>query len=112
MSTPKITIKDLIPEGHENRVGRRYLVQKAVAYGLINEACKDKERALRKLVHECQMDGVFICNAGDGYFLPTPGDVQCLRHDILRDEMAARSMLATLTRKKALLADYEAGRIK
>lgn len=103
---------DLIPEGRENAIGRKYLVKKCVHYGLVPGNIKDTDRAVRILIENARREHTILnLSDGKGYFRPTKDDVGCLRAYINQEDRRARQTFASVTVAKKLYADYTADRL-
>ena len=100
--------------GKENAIKRADLVERCVGAGIIEKDIKDKDRAMRKLMHRAKMDfNIQITNdgKGEGYYIPTFKESIQLAKNNKREDRKAVSIFAGNKGNKALEEDYRAGRI-
>ena len=100
--------------GKENAIKRTELTERCVGAGLIGKDVKDKDRAMRKLMHRAKMDfNIQITNdgKGEGYYIPTFKESIQLAKNNKREDRKAVSIFAGNKGNKALEEDYRAGRI-
>ena len=104
----------LLGYGKENAIKRADLVERCVGAGIIEKDAKDKDRAMRKLMHRAKMDfNIQITNdgKGEGYYIPTFKESIQLAKNNKREDRKAVSIFAGNKGNKALEEDYRAGRI-
>ena len=104
----------LLGYGKENAIKRADLVERCVGAGIIEKDSKDKDRAMRKLMHRAKMDfNIQITNdgKGEGYYIPTFKESIQLAKNNKREDRKAVSIFAGNKGNKALEEDYRAGRI-
>ena len=104
----------LLGYGKENAIKRADLVERCVGAGIIEKDAKDKDRAMRKLMHRAKMDfNIQITNdgKGEGYYIPTLKESIQLAKNNKREDRKAVSIFAGNKGNKALEEDYRAGRI-
>lgn len=104
----------LLQYGKENAIKRNDLTEKCVLAGLIDSETKDKDRAMRKLMHKAKVDyNIKITNdgKGEGYYIPTFKEYRDFVKNNKRESKKAISIFASNKGNKALEEDYRAGRI-
>lgn len=104
----------LLGYGKENAIKRADLTNRCVDAGIIEKDVKDKDRAMRKLMHRAKMDfNIQITNdgKGEGYYIPTFKESIQLAKNNKREDRKAVSIFAGNKGNKALEEDYRAGRI-
>lgn len=104
----------LLGYGKENAIKRADLVERCVGAGIIEKDAKDKDRAMRKLMHRAKMDfNIQITNdgKGEGYYIPTFKESIQLAKNNKREDRKDVSIFAGNKGNKALEEDYRAGRI-
>lgn len=104
-------ILDLIPDGKENAISRKMLVQKADLNGLIPAKVRDKDRYVRKLIAEAREDDVIICKPEGGYYVPTADDVTELAEYVDTERGRATSIFIAIRHADRVLADLMNRRI-
>lgn len=111
--SPIFTIADLIPLGRENAISRKLLTQLCVQHGLIDDSIKDKDRAMRKLIHKERKDYVILnLSNGDGYYRVYKEDMQDLQRYIRQEENRIKSSTINLHTARALYEDFMHGRME
>lgn len=106
-----MSIKELIPLGHENIIDRHTLLSLCEQSGLIDKTIKDGNREMQKLIKRARRDCVIISD-GAGYYRPTPDEIDQTEAWIRKeDHRAISNNLNTLYAKK-YLSDMKAGRLK
>ena len=98
-------ILDLIPDGKENAISRKSLVQLAEFHHLIPDDQKDKDRYVRKLIAEAREDDVIICKPEGGYYVPTADDVTELAEYVDTERGRATSIFISIRHADRVLAD-------
>ena len=104
----------LLGYGKENAIKRADLVERCVGAGIIEKYAKDKDRAMRKLMHRAKMDfNIQITNdgKGEGYYIPTFKESIQLAKNNKREDRKAVSIFAGNKGNKALAEDYRNERI-
>lgn len=100
--------------GKENAIKRADLVERCVGAGIIEKDVKDKDRAMRKIMHRAKMDfNIQITNdgKGEGYYIPTFKESIQLAKNNKREDRKAVSIFAGNKGNKALAEDYRNERI-
>lgn len=102
------TIADLIPQGRENAISRKELLNLC----LLNDLCKT-DREMRRLIERARIDYVILNHSDSrGYYRPSLDDMQDLQRYIRQEEKRAKSSFRNIKRAKALYEDYKNGRIE
>lgn len=105
---PAFTIIDLIPVGKENAISRKYLAQKCVEAGLIDENVLDIDRQMRKLIEAARRDYVILnCSDGAGYYRVSKEDILELQKYIRQEENRGKQTFRNLKLAKRLYEDYK-----
>ena len=105
-------ILDLIPDGKDNAISRKQLVQLADFHHLIPDDQKDKDRYVRKLIAEAREDNVIICRPRGGYYVPTIDDVTELAEYVAQERSRAIAIHETIRHADRVLQDMLCGRLK
>ena len=102
------TIADLIPQGRDNAISRKELLNLCVLHDL----CKT-DREMRRLIEIARIDYVILNNSSfGGYYRPSLDDMQDLQRYIRQEEKRAKSTFKNITMAKALYEDYKHGRVE
>lgn len=104
-------ILDLIPDGKDNAISRKMLVQKADAVGLIPAKVRDKDRYVRKLIQIERESNPIIAKPTGGYYHPTPDDATELAEYIYQERSRATSIFATIRAADRVFEDIVHRRI-
>ena len=95
-------IINYIPVGESNAVSRAELV---AITGF-------EDRKVRAMISKAREEHVILSlENGSGYYQPDADDLVNLRKYIHREESRAKSVFSTLKQARALLEDYERGRL-
>ena len=100
----------LLQYGKENAIKRNDLTEKCVLAGLIDSETKDKDRAMRKLMHKAKVDyNIKITNdgKGEGYYIPTFKEYRELAKNNKREDKKAVSIFRSQKGNKQLEEDYK-----
>ena len=104
----------LLKYGKENAIKRNDLTEKCVLAGLIDSETKDKDRAMRKIMHKAKVDyNIKITNdgKGEGYYIPTFKEYRDLDKNNKREDKRAVSIFRSQKGNKQLEEDYKTERI-
>lgn len=99
----------LIPVGADNAIKRADLTRVCVDLGLVGEELKDKDRAMRKLLHQARLSCSILSLASGGYYRPTKDEADQVRR---RNEQERRRAISTFAATKfdgQLYEDYKRG---
>lgn len=98
-------ILDLIPDGKDNAISRKMLVQKADAVGLIPAKVRDKDRYVRRLINQERENNVIICKPEGGYYVPTADDVTELVEYVYQERGRALNIMASVVHANRVCED-------
>lgn len=101
----------LVPEGEQNAIKRDDLTRTCVDMGLIHNYCKDKDRAMRKLLQRARIDHCIITRTGGGYYRPFACEWENISKHRQTEIKRAKSTFMSVKYDGKLAEDYQKGRI-
>lgn len=105
-----LDIRELIPEGKENKIDRHELLKRFVAFGAVDDKKRDANRDLMFWLHTIRKDTVVI-STGSGYYRPGADDMEELEQYIAKEEHRIKETSDNIRYAKKYLADMKAGRL-
>lgn len=106
-----MNIIDLIPYGYENAIKRDDLTISCLDNQLITDDVKDKDRQMRKLVHNARMSNAILTRPDGGYYRPTKDDAVRIISHINSEYAKAKKIFIAMRYEMNLLSDLNSGRI-
>lgn len=99
----------ILPHGADNAIKRADLTKVCVVLGLVNEKCKDKDRAMRHLLHRARLGCCILSLPTGGYYRPTKEEADQIRRRNEQERKRAINTFAATKYDGQLYEDYRRG---